>query len=349
RRPGGGRLRHRAVRPLVARGPRFSGEAAACPGRGRHPHGHPGSGPPRRLRRRAGRVARLLLGVGQGLAGVGRRSGRRPGRAQRRGGVRGAGFPRPPRGGRDRAGPGGRSGGARGAGGELLGLGGPGPEGHRPPVGPAARRPAGGRLAPRRRSVPGAGRAPDAGSRTGQRRLPRRRTGVRPVKILMISWEYPPVIVGGLGRHVHHLAVHLAAQGHEVVVLSRRPSGTDAASHPTVDHLAEGVRVVAVAEDPPHFVFGEDMMAWTLAMGHAIGAGTLPGEGPAGESAPPWTPDVIHAHDWLVAHPAIALAEHFAVPLVATIHATEAGRHAGWVSSHVNRQVHSVEWWLANA
>lgn len=176
------------------------------------------------------------------------------------------------------------------------------------------------------------------------------------MKILMISWEYPPVIVGGLGRHVHHLAVHLAAQGHEVVVLSRRPSGTDAASHPTVDHLAEGVRVVAVAEDPPHFVFGEDMMAWTLAMGHAmvrgglaLGAGTLPGDSPTGESAPPWTPDVIHAHDWLVAHPAIALAEHFDVPLVATIHATEAGRHGGWVSSHVNRQVHSVEWWLANA
>lgn len=168
----------------------------------------------------------------------------------------------------------------------------------------------------------------------------------------MVSWEYPPVIVGGLGRHVHHLATRLAAQGHDVVVLSRHPSGTDAHSHPTVDRTAEGVRVVAVAEDPPHFVFGEDMMAWTLAMGHAmiraglaLGAGRL--DGPrAGE---PWTPEVVHAHDWLVAHPAIAIAEHFGVPLVSTIHATEAGRHAGWVSSNMNRQVHSVEWWLANA
>ncbi len=40
----------------------------------------------------------------------------------------------------------------------------------------------------------------------------------------------------------------------------------------------------------------------------------------------------MHAHDWLVAHPAIALAEFFDVPLVSTIHATEAGRHSGWVS-----------------
>ena len=37
------------------------------------------------------------------------------------------------------------------------------------------------------------------------------------------------------------------------------------------------------------------------------------------------------------------------MPLVATIHATEAGRHGGWLSAPLNRQVHSVEWWLANA
>jgi glycogen(starch) synthase len=24
-------------------------------------------------------------------------------------------------------------------------------------------------------------------------------------KVLMLSWEYPPVLVGGLGRHVHAL------------------------------------------------------------------------------------------------------------------------------------------------
>ncbi|MEU8301684.1 glycogen/starch synthase, partial [Micromonospora sp. NPDC048909] len=35
-------------------------------------------------------------------------------------------------------------------------------------------------------------------------------------RILMLSWEYPPVLVGGLGRHVHALSVALAAAGHEV-------------------------------------------------------------------------------------------------------------------------------------
>lgn len=158
------------------------------------------------------------------------------------------------------------------------------------------------------------------------------------MKILLVSWEYPPVVIGGLGRHVHHLATELVAAGHDVVVLSRRPTGTDPLSHPTTDEVAEGVRVIAAAEDPHEFAFGTDMMAWVLAMGHAmVRAGLVLND---------WRPDVVHAHDWLVAHPAIALAQFFDVPLVSTIHATEAGRHSGWVSGRVSRQVHGLESWL---
>jgi glycogen(starch) synthase len=177
------------------------------------------------------------------------------------------------------------------------------------------------------------------------------RDEVRAMKILMVSWEYPPVVIGGLGRHVHHLATALAEAGHEVVVLSRRPFGTDPSSHPSTDDLSEGVRVVAAAQDPHEFEFGSDMMAWTLAMGHSmIRAGlALRTRGRSGKpSEKGWRPDVVHAHDWLVAHPSIALAEHFDVPLVSTIHATEAGRHSGWVSGRISRQVHAVESWLVH-
>ncbi|WP_447003950.1 glycosyltransferase family 4 protein [Saccharothrix isguenensis] len=161
------------------------------------------------------------------------------------------------------------------------------------------------------------------------------------MRVLMLSWEYPPVVVGGLGRHVHALAVHLAAQGHDVVVLCRQPTGTDAVTHPTSDSAVDGVRLIRVAEDPTHLVFERDLVAWTLAMGHAMtraGLALLRG----------WRPDVVHAHDWLVTHPAIALADACGAPLVATVHATEAGRHSGWLSQTLNQQVHSVEWWLAN-
>ncbi|HEY0814200.1 MAG TPA: glycosyltransferase family 4 protein [Pseudonocardia sp.] len=160
------------------------------------------------------------------------------------------------------------------------------------------------------------------------------------MRVLMATWEYPPVVVGGLGRHVYALATALAAAGHEVVVLARRPSGTDAATHPTVDAISGRVRVLAVAEDPPHLEFERDLVAWTLAMGHGMLRAALTRLGG-------WRPDVVHAHDWLVAHAAIGLADVLGVPLVATIHATEAGRYAGWLSTPLSRQVHSIEWWLA--
>jgi glycogen(starch) synthase len=168
------------------------------------------------------------------------------------------------------------------------------------------------------------------------------------VKILMLSWEYPPVVIGGLGRHVHQLATALASDGHDVVVLSRRPSGTDPSTHPSTDEVSEGVRVVAAAQDPHEFDFSTDMMAWTLAMGHSmIRAGLSIKERGSRRAGKMWRPDVVHAHDWLVAHPAIALAEFYDVPMVSTVHATEAGRHSGWVVGSISRQVHAVESWLA--
>lgn len=164
------------------------------------------------------------------------------------------------------------------------------------------------------------------------------------MKILMVSWEYPPVVIGGLGRHVHHLSTALVAAGHDVVVLSRRPTGTDPSTHPSSDEISEDVRVVAAAQDPHEFGFGTDMMAWTLAMGHAMVRAGLGIRDRGSDER--WRPDVVHAHDWLVAHPAIALAEFYDVPMISTVHATEAGRHSGRVSGSISRQVHSVESWL---
>jgi glycogen(starch) synthase len=164
------------------------------------------------------------------------------------------------------------------------------------------------------------------------------------MKVLMVSWEYPPVVIGGLGRHVYHLSTALAAAGHEVVVLSRRPTGTDPSTHPSSDEINESVRVVAAAQDPHEFSFGTDMMAWTLALGHAMTRAGLSLTQCGSDER--WRPDVVHAHDWLVAHPAIALAEFYDVPMVSTIHATEAGRHSGWVAGSLSRQVHAIESWL---
>jgi glycogen(starch) synthase len=151
------------------------------------------------------------------------------------------------------------------------------------------------------------------------------------MRVLMLSWEYPPVVVGGLGRHVHAVATELAAAGHEVTVVSRHGPGA------AYDEVCDGVRVLRAPEDPAAFPMSE-LLAWSQALNHALLRAVLRADLPR--------PDVVHAHDWLVAHAATALKEHFGVPLVATVHATEAGRHQGWLPGPMNRSIHAVEWWL---
>src|SRR5437764_11449405 len=156
------------------------------------------------------------------------------------------------------------------------------------------------------------------------------------LRILMLSWEYPPVLVGGLGRHVHALATSLAAAGHDVTVVTRH------APDAPLEELREGVHVVRAPEDPPTFPLATpSLLAWTMAFNHALTRAAL-------HAAATETFDLIHAHDWLVTHTAVTLRDHLGIPLVATIHATEAGRHQGWLPEDMNRTIHTVEYWLGH-
>jgi glycogen(starch) synthase len=158
----------------------------------------------------------------------------------------------------------------------------------------------------------------------------------RPLRVLMLSWEFPPVVVGGLGRHVHQLATALVAAGHEVTVVTRH------APDAPLEEYVDGVRVVRAPEDPPLFPLSTpSLLAWTMAFNHALTRAALRAAESGGY-------DVIHAHDWLVAHTAVTLKEHFDRPLVATIHATEAGRHQGWLPGEMNKCIHSIEYWLGH-
>ena len=40
------------------------------------------------------------------------------------------------------------------------------------------------------------------------------------MKILMLSWEYPPRVVGGISRVVHDLSHRLYQDGHDVTVVT---------------------------------------------------------------------------------------------------------------------------------
>jgi len=154
------------------------------------------------------------------------------------------------------------------------------------------------------------------------------------MRVLVLSWEYPPLIEGGLARHVRKLAENLVAQGVDVHVLAR---GTE--ESPPEEEL-DGVMVHRVREperprDLSEFVtWVEHMNADMLAVGVEVGDR--------------YDFDLVHGHDWLVAVAGDHLANRFRCPLAVTIHATEYGRHQGWVDKHPQSHIHGVEKWMAN-
>jgi glycogen synthase len=149
------------------------------------------------------------------------------------------------------------------------------------------------------------------------------------MRVLLISWEYPPVIEGGLARHVRKLAEHLLAEGVEVHVLTR------GGGHLPVEEDRHGVAVHRVREPE----FPKDVGAfvrWVAEMNddmHALGA----------ELCERLEFTLVHSHDWLVAGAAQRLARQHGLPWVTTVHATEYGRHQGWVQKHPQSHIHAAE------
>ena len=53
--------------------------------------------------------------------------------------------------------------------------------------------------------------------------------------------------------------------------------------------------------------------------------------------------DLVHSHDWLVAGAAESVARRAPRPWIATVHATEYGRHQGWVDKYPQSHIHGAE------
>jgi glycosyltransferase involved in cell wall biosynthesis len=159
------------------------------------------------------------------------------------------------------------------------------------------------------------------------------------VRIVMFSWEYPPRIVGGIARHVQELSEALAVQGVEVHVITP--------THPDTPDEAEenGVLLHRIGAPPPaHSDFLEGVYAMNAAFEARADAllQTLLSGRPARAQR---EPILLHAHDWLVHPAAKALKHRYKLPLLATIHATEQGRHGG-IYSDLSRAISHLEWEL---
>ncbi len=149
----------------------------------------------------------------------------------------------------------------------------------------------------------------------------------------MLSWEYPPRLVGGISRHVQELSRAIVRRNVDVHVITAPHPGAPAFE------VDEGVNIHRVDVD----LDTTDFAAWVHRLNTAMETCVdrlIQLNKPIRERT------LIHAHDWLTAFSAKALKLKYKLPMVATIHATEFGRNYG-LHSDLNHYISGVEWELA--
>lgn len=148
-------------------------------------------------------------------------------------------------------------------------------------------------------------------------------------RVLMLSWEYPPRIIGGLARVVAELSRQLSKQGCEVHVVTADHPG--AAEHE--DDQGVFVHRVKTQTD-----WTPDFLTWVK----QLNFGLLQYAVDVHRKTPF---DLVHAHDWMVADSAWVMKKGFGLPMISTMHATEAGRMHG-LHNDLQRYISQIEWRL---
>jgi glycosyltransferase involved in cell wall biosynthesis len=148
----------------------------------------------------------------------------------------------------------------------------------------------------------------------------------------MLSWEYPPHVIGGLGQHVAALAPALTNLGVDIHLITPRHDVGE-----SIETVNGGLTVhrVAPAHREPRDIVTHAHEANTWITDYAV---SLVRDHEAF--------DLVHAHDWLVAPSAVFFKHQYKWPLVATLHATERGRRGGEVNNPLSVAIDRIEWQL---
>ena len=148
------------------------------------------------------------------------------------------------------------------------------------------------------------------------------------MRIVLLSWEYPPRIIGGISRHAEGLARELAAGGHEVHIVT-----LDFPGSPAYEQLGS-LHIHRVPVELP----APDFHTWVLLFNHFF-------EKKVGDIARKFgRPDIVHSHDWLTVVAGIGVKHLSGCPLIMTFHSTEAARSGGSKTAQ-SVMVDRIEWW----
>jgi glycogen(starch) synthase len=184
------------------------------------------------------------------------------------------------------------------------------------------------------------------------------------MKTVMLGWEFPPFISGGLGTACYGLTKAMGRAGTEIVFLLPRmnPIRFSGSGEESVDILEcdlPNVRLRPVSSRLRAYGSygpGQHGRRLTAAELEKLSGGPAP-YGPniqeevqryarkvltATESE---SFDIIHAHDWMTFPAGVALATHTGKPLVVQVHSTEFDRSG----EHVNQYVYDIERWGMHA
>ena len=148
------------------------------------------------------------------------------------------------------------------------------------------------------------------------------------MRICMVTWEFPPRIVGGIARHCYGLSKALAKKGHEVHLVT-----LDFPGAPFYEEV-DGVKVYRVKVELGH----PNFIVWTLLFNHFM-------EKRIAMINRDVKLDLIHAHDWLTAPASISSKHYLGAPLISTVHSTEVGRAQG-LRTPDSYLIDGFEWWL---
>ena len=144
----------------------------------------------------------------------------------------------------------------------------------------------------------------------------------------MLTWEFPPRIVGGIARHCLGLSKALVKENHEVHLVT-----LDFPGAPMFEDV-DGVKVHRVSIELGH----PNFLTWTFIFNHFI-------EKRIAELGREIEFDMVHLHDWLTGSAGIASKYFLHKPLVSTVHSTEIGRAQG-LHSPDSYMIDGLEWWM---
>ena len=142
----------------------------------------------------------------------------------------------------------------------------------------------------------------------------------------MLTWEFPPRIIGGISTHVYHLSRALVEKGTPVRVITCDFPKTPA------EEIIDGVSVSRVISGR---VPESNFLLWIYHLNSQMIS-------KATELFETERFDLIHAHDWVVGRAGVELKNQLGLPLISTIHATEIGR-GGSLDGEYRRKVRDIE------